>query len=408
MRPSLDDVLKAAEIIEGRVVATPTLLSGALSQATGAEIHLKLENLQYTSSFKERGALVKLDSLTGEERERGVIAVSAGNHAQGVAHHARRLAIPATIVMPEGTANMKIRRTETLGARVVLHGESVEEAGVHAEELRAEAGLVFISPYDDEKIIAGQGTVALELLRDAPGLDVVVVPIGGGGLIAGIAVAAKGLQPEIEIIGVESELYPSMIEAIRGGPAVVGGQTLADGIAVKAAGRLTRPLIEALVDDLTTVSETDIERAIALLLDEEKLVAEGAGAAALAAVLSEPERFRGRRVGVIVSGGNIDLRLLTSLLTRALSRDGRVVRLRVEIADRPGALAAVSAVVAERRANILEVAHRRGFLDVPARHADLDIVLETRDRAHIEAVLGGLEEAGYRARVLSEMDADGS
>ena len=408
MRPSLDDVLKAAEIIEGRVVATPTLLSGALSQATGAEIRLKLENLQYTSSFKERGALVKLDSLTGEERERGVIAVSAGNHAQGVAHHARRLAIPATVVMPEGTANVKIRRTETLGARVVLHGESVEEAGAHAERLRAEAGLVFISPYDDEKIIAGQGTVALELLRDAPGLDVVVVPIGGGGLIAGIAVAAKGLQPGIEIIGVESELYPSMIEVIRGGPAVVGGQTLADGIAVKAAGRLTRPLIEALVDDLTVVSETDIERAIALLLDEEKLVAEGAGAAALAAVLSEPERFRGRRVGVIVSGGNIDLRLLTSLLTRALSRDGRVVRLRVEIADRPGALAAVSAVVAERRANILEVAHRRGFLDVPARHADLDIVLETRDRAHIEAVLGGLEEAGYRARVLSEMDADGS
>ncbi len=405
MTPNLDDIERAAELIRGRVVATPTVASGPLSELIGADLHLKLENLQYTASFKDRGALVKLESLDPTERARGVIAVSAGNHAQGVAHHARRLDIPATIVMPEGTPNVKIRRTARLGADVVLHGETVEEAGEHADRIRAGRGLVFIHPYDDEWIITGQGTVGLEMARQLPDLEVIVAPIGGGGLISGIAIAAKALMPAIEIVGVESSLYPSMIAAIRDGYEIAGGQTLADGIAVKAPGRLTRPLIEALVDDFLVVSETEIERAIALLLDEDKLVAEGAGAAALAAVLAHPDRFRDRKVGVVVSGGNIDLRLLTSLLTRALSRDGRVVRLRIGIADRPGALAAVSAIVADCRANILEVVHQRGFLDVPARSAELDLVLETRDRVHVDAVVAALGGAGYEARILSDLVA---
>ena len=401
----VSEIERAAALIQGRVVATPTLSSGPLSELTGMDLRLKLENLQYTASFKDRGSLVKLESLDADERARGVIAVSAGNHAQGVAHHARRLDIPATIVVPEGTPNVKVRRTEHLGARVELHGETIEEAREHADRLRAEAGFVFIHPYDDPAIIAGQGTVGLEMAAQTPDLDVIVAPIGGGGLISGLAIAAKALLPGIKIIGVEANLHASMHAAIRGGDDGAGGQTLADGIAVKAPGGLTQPLIEALVDDLVLVTEGDIERAIALLLDEEKLVAEGAGAAALAAVLNAPERFEGRTVGVVVSGGNIDVRLLTSLLTRALSRDGRVVRLRLEIADRPGALAAVSAIVAHCRANILEVAHQRGFLDVPARRAELDLLLETRDRAHVEAVVTRLGETGYKARVLSDLVA---
>ncbi|MDP6708354.1 MAG: pyridoxal-phosphate dependent enzyme [Alphaproteobacteria bacterium] len=383
MAVSLAEIETASELLRGVVVRTPCIASGKLSVLTGADLRLKLENLQYTGSFKDRGALVKLASLTAAERGAGVIAVSAGNHAQGVAYHAQRLGIPAVIVMPVGTPNTKVRQTEALGATVRLHGESLDEAAAFADELRSDEGLTFVPPYDDPRIVAGQGTVGLELLADAPDLDCLVVPIGGGGLIAGIASAVKTLRPEIEIIGVESALYPSMRGAIRGEAAACGGQTLADGIAVKAPGQLTRP--------------------IALLLEEEKIVAEGAGAAALAAVLSQPARFAGRRVGLVVSGGNIDVRLLASLLMRGLVRDGRVASMRVEIADHPGALAAIAAIVADCGANILEVTHQRAFLDVPAKRADLDVVVETRDPAHIQVLVDRLQSQGYAVEVLTDV-----
>jgi threonine dehydratase len=401
---TLDDVCAAARLLEGQVVLTPCLRAGRLSALSGAEVWVKFENLQYTASFKDRGALVKLASLSPAERQAGVIAMSAGNHAQGVAHHAKRLGIPATIVMPVGTPNVKVMRTRALGAEVRLSGETVEAAAAHAEELGRERGLSFIPPYDDERIIAGQGTVALEMLAQAPALDCLLVPIGGGGLIAGIAVVTKALRPELEVIGVESAEFPSMYRACRGEAEAAGGQTLADGIAVKSVGKLTKPIVEALVDDLVLVAETEIERAVALFLEEEKSVAEGAGAAGLAALIADPRRFAGRRVGLVLSGGNIDTRLLASLLMRGLVRDGRVASMRIEIADRPGTLAAVAAIIAACEANILEVVHQRTFLDVPAKRADLDVVVETRDRPHIDAVLERLRQAGYAVRLLSEVD----
>ena len=405
MTVTLEDIKAAATLIAGAVVRTPCLPSGPLSQITGADITLKLENMQSTSSFKDRGALVKLASLSDAERQAGVIAMSAGNHAQGVAHHAARLGIPATIVMPLGTPNVKVQRTEALGASVRLHGESLDESAGYAEKICRQQELIFIPPYDDEKIIAGQGTIALEMLADANDLECLVVPIGGGGLISGIAIAAKALRPNIEICGVESELYPSMYAALKGQSAECGGQTLADGIAVKAPGALTQPVVEALVDDLLLVSETEIERAIALYIEEENTVVEGAGAAGLAAVLSNPERFAGRKLGLVVTGGNIDSRLLASLLMRGLLRDGRVVNMRVEIADRPGALAAVARIIADCHANLLEVTHQRTFLDVPAKRADLDIVIETRDPEHVHRVVERLESEGYAIEMLDVLGA---
>ncbi len=405
MTVTLEDIKAAATLIAGAVVRTPCLPSGPLSQITGADITLKLENMQCTSSFKDRGALVKLASLSDAERQAGVIAMSAGNHAQGVAHHAARLSIPATIVMPLGTPNVKVQRTEALGASVRLHGESLDESAGYAEKICRQQGLTFIPPYDDEKIIAGQGTIALEMLADANDLECLVVPIGGGGLVSGIAIAAKALRPDIEIYGVESELYPSMYAALKGQSAECGGQTLADGIAVKAPGALTQPVVEALVDDLLLVSETEIERAIALYIEEENTVVEGAGAAGLAAVLSNPERFAGRKLGLVVTGGNIDSRLLASLLMRGLLRDGRVINMRVEIADRPGALAAVARIIADCQANILEVTHQRTFLDVPAKRADLDIVIETRDPEHVHRVVERLESEGYAIEMLDVLGA---
>jgi len=404
MALSVDDVQKAARLLAGAVVRTPCLRALPLSRLTGAEITVKFENLQYTSSFKDRGALVKLMSLNAAERRAGVIAMSAGNHAQGVAYHAQRLKIPATIVMPVGTPNVKIRRTRAFGAEVVLRGETVDEAAAFADRLRVERGLVFIPPYDDERIMAGQGTIALEVLEDAPGLECLVVPIGGGGLIAGIAVAAKALKPELEIIGVESALFPGMYSGLRGQAGNFGGQTLADGIAVKSVGKLTRPIVEALVDDIVLVGETEIERAIALFLEEEKTVAEGAGAAGLAALLADPPRFAGRNVGLVLTGGNIDTRLLASLLMRGLVRDGRIASLRIEIADQPGTLAAVAGIIAGCEANILEVIHQRTFLNVPARRADLDVIIETRDREHVTSVVESLKEAGYAVRVLIDVE----
>jgi len=399
----LDDIRAARARIAGSIAPTPLDRSTVLSEMAGCEVWLKLENLQFTASFKERGALVKLESLDEAERKAGVVAASAGNHAQGVAFAAQRLGIPATIVMPRGTPFTKISRTETLGATIVLFGDSLADAAEHAEALRAERGLTLVHPYDDPLIIAGQGTIALEVLEASDTFDSLVVPIGGGGLISGIAVGAKSLKPDIEIVGVEAELYPSMHQALRGKAPEVGGQTIADGIAVKNPGTLTKPIVERLVDDILLVSEAAIEQAVQILIDIEKTVAEGAGAAALAGLFANKERFAGKRVCVIVSGGNIDSRILASILMRGLVRAGRLIRIRVEISDAPGALARVATLIGDCGGNIVEIYHQRLFQDVPVKLADLDVVLETRDRDHVDVILGALREAGFETRLLSSL-----
>ena len=354
MTVTIDHIRAAAKAIEGAVIRTPCPRSRTLSDLTGASIHLKFENLQYTASFKDRGALYKLLGLSAAETAAGVIACSAGNHAQGVAYHAQRLGMPATIVMPRHTPFSKVRHTQAHGARVILEGEDLSESTDVAEALRAKEGLTFIHPYDDDRIIAGQGTVALEMLADHPDLECLVVPIGGGGLIAGCAIAAKALDPDIEIVGVEAALYPSMTEALAGAAPTSGGQTIAEGIAVMRPGGRTRPIVEALVSEIIAVGEAALERAVLMLLEIEKAVAEGAGAAALAAVLDNPARFAGRKLGLVVSGGNIDTRILASILMRGLVREGRLVRLRVNISDAPGALARVAGIVGAVGGNIVE------------------------------------------------------
>ena len=399
----LDDVKAAAARIAGDIVRTPCLLSRTLSDITGAEVYVKFENLQFTASFKERGALNKLLTLSEAERQAGVIAMSAGNHAQAVAYHARRLGIPSTIVMPAATPNVKVRQTEELGAQVILHGDMLEETAAQARTLREQQGLTFVHPYDDALIMAGQGTVALEMLEDHPDLEVLLVPIGGGGLIGGCAVAARGCRPDIRIVGVETELYPAAYQALHGQPTKCGGQTIAEGIAVKDTGPAALAIMRELVDDLLVVPETDIERAVDLYVTVEKTVAEGAGAASLAALLCQGEAFRGRRVGLVLSGGNIDSRLLASILMRALVRGGRITRLRIDIDDRPGVLANVARLIAEGRGNILDVHHQRMFLDVPAKQADLEIVVETRDRAHVSDILTRLRDSGYQVRELLDL-----
>ena len=400
MPVTIEAIRAAARTIEGAAIRTPIVHSRTLSDITGAEIHLKLENLQYTASFKDRGAFVKLSSLSAEERRAGVLAVSAGNHAQGVAYHAQRLGIPATIVMPKGTPFIKVIHTQNFGAEVIQHGDDLAGAAEHAEAIRRERKLTLVHPYDDDRIIAGQGTVALEMLADRPDLDCLVVPIGGGGLIAGMAIAAKALKPSIEIHGVQAALYPSMIQALRGEAPRVGGQTIAEGIAVKHPGERTRPVVAALVDRLHAVEEADIERAVLLLLEIEKTIAEGAGAAALAAVIENRALFAKRRVGLVVSGGNIDTRLLASILMRGLVREGRLVRLRLEISDRPGVLARVAEAIGAGGGNIVEIYHHRLFYDVPVKQAELDVVLETRDQAHAEEICQRLKNAGFPARQL--------
>ena len=404
---SIDDIHAAAAVIADTVPPTPLVHSQVLSRQAGCDIWLKLENLRFTGSFKDRGALVKLTSLSKSERRAGVIAMSAGNHAQGVAFNAQRLGIPAIIVMPKGTPFTKILGTETLGAEVVLAGESLSDAAEHAQKLQKERGLSFVHPYDDPAIIAGQGTIALEILERQPDIDRIVVPIGGGGLISGIAVAAKALSPGIGIIGAEAKLYPSMDQALRGDAPTSGGQTIADGIAVKNPGKLTRPIIERLVDDIILVDETEIEHALQRFIEIEKSVVEGAGAVSLAAVFAEPGRFAGKRVAVIVSGGNIDARILASILMRGLVREGRLVRLRVEISDAPGALAEVAHLIGEHRGNIVEIYHQRLFQDVPVKLAELDVVLETRDRGHVEEIVAALRGAGFETRHLSSTAAGG-
>ena len=397
----LPEIRAAADAIAGAVLRTPAVPAPALGELLGAEIVLKLETLHPTGSFKERGALNKLLSLDESQRRAGVIAMSAGNHAQGVAYHARRLGIPATIVMPADTPFTKIERTEACGARVVLRGAGLAEARLAADTIARAEGLTLIHPYDDAKVIAGQGTVALELIADQPGLDAVIVPIGGGGLISGIAIAAKALQPGIAVIGAQCALYCAMLSALGRAPPPAGGTTLAEGIAVKEPGDLTRPIVAALVDDILLADEVGLERAVATLLDTEKLVVEGAGAAPLAALMAAPERFRGRRVGLVLSGGNIDARLLASILQRQLVRAGRLVRLRIEISDMPGALAKIAAIIGEKGGNIVEIYHQRLFQDVPVKLAEVDAVIETRNPRHVGELVAALTVAGFPTRRLS-------
>lgn len=406
MAVTLEDVRAAAELMAGDVVRTPTVAAPSLSADLGADVYIKLETLQRTGSFKDRGSLVKLKSLSPAEAERGVIAVSAGNHAQGVAAHAQRLGIPATILMPEGTPFNKIRRTEAYGAEVVLRGETLNEAEPYAHELAAEHGYTFVHPYDDERIIAGQGTVGLEMLADVPELDVIVVPIGGGGIISGIATAVKAMNPRIEVIGVESEIYPSMYNAIHGIDSSIGGDTLADGIAVKSPGALTRPIIEALVDGIVVVAEASIEAAVQTLLIDGKLLVEGAGATPLAAVMEQGDRFRGRRVGLVACGANIDPRILSSILMRGMSRAGHLASLRVSITDQTGTLARVAKVIGDAGGNIVEIHHQRMFSRIPVKRAELNALVETRDAAHADTIIERLEEAGFPTRRRSERAED--
>jgi threonine dehydratase len=398
---TIDDIEAARRVMTGAIVTTDCNLSRTLSEILGCKVWLKFENQQFTASFKERGAINRLSALSEAERARGVIAMSAGNHAQGVAYHARRLGIPTTIVMPVNTPTVKVVNTRRHGADVILTGETVEEAAAFAQKHGRDKGLTFIHPYDDPLVIAGQGTIALEMLGSAPEIDTLVVPIGGGGLISGMAVAAKALKPGIRIIGVQAALYPSMYNAIKGTQLPMRGDTLAEGIAVKAPGHITEPIVRQLVDDILLVTEPEIEHAVSLLINIEKTVVEGAGAAGLAATLQDPAWFRGRTVGLVLCGGNIDTRLLASVLTRELAREGRLSQLAIDLADRPGQLARVANLLGEAGANIVEVYHQRVFSDLPAKGALLEVVIETRDRAHLQETVARLKAAGFEVAVRS-------
>jgi len=397
---TLDAIRAAAARIQGAVERTPFLPSRTLSRLAGCELYLKFENLQFTASFKERGALNKLLSLSDAERKRGVIAMSAGNHAQAVAYHASRLGIPAVIVMPKGSPNTKIKNTQVHGARVELEGESLHEAGAHARELAKRDNLVFVHPYEDPLVIAGQGTVGLEMLEAVPELDVLVVPVGGGGLISGIATAARALKPGIRVVGVESKTYPSMHQRLAGQPIQVGGDTIAEGIAVKDVGDIAFGIIRKAVEEVLVVEEETIERAIVALIEIEKTVAEGAGAAALAALLENPQRFAGRKVGIPISGGNIDSRVLASVLMRGLVRDQRLVRLRVTMPDVSGSLAKVAQIIADAGGNIVEVIHQRIFGTSSVKSPEVEFLIETRDRGHTDALARALAEKGVKAILL--------
>ena len=396
---TLTDIEAAAATLAGLVKCTNFDQSRTLSDITGASIWLKFENLQFTATFKERGALNRLSTLSAEQRRRGVIAASAGNHAQGVAYHAARLSIPATIYVPVGTPTVKIENTRRHGATVIEGGATLEEAAALAKRHGEREGLTYVHPYDDPLIIAGQGTIALEMLAAVPDLEVLIVPIGGGGLISGIAVAAKTLKPGIEVIGVQVALYPSMYNLIKQQSLPMRGDTLAEGIAVKAPGRITAEIVRALVDDIVLVTEQDVEQALSLLLTIEKSVTEGAGAVGLAAVLADPNRFKGRKLGLVLSGGNIDTRLLSGVLTRQLAREGRLSQLRFDIVDRPGQLGEVVAVLSRSGANIVEVSHQRIFTDLQAKAVHLEIVVETRDRAHLDATIAALRAADLKVVV---------
>lgn len=394
------DIEAAADRLAGQILDTPCVESRTLSQLTGCQVFLKFENLQYTASFKERGACNKLAQLDAAERARGVIAMSAGNHAQGVAYHAQRLGLRAVIVMPRFTPGVKVERTRGFGAEVVLHGDTLEAARAHARELADQQGLVFVHPYDDADIVAGQGTVALEMLREQPDLDTLVIAVGGGGLISGMATAAKAIRPGIEVVGVQTERFPAMYNAIKGTQLAQGSSTIAEGIAVGTPGELTQAIIRNLVDDLVLVDEGDIEQAIVMLLEIEKTLVEGAGAAGLAALLKHPRRFAGKRVGLVLCGGNIDPMLLASIIERGMVRAGRLARIQVNARDVPGNLARITATVADAGANIDEVHHQRAFTLLAAQNVAIELVLQTRGREHVGQVIARLQEAGFEASLL--------
>jgi threonine dehydratase len=393
--PTIDDIRAAAERIKGLVIRTPMLVSRTLSEIIGAEVWLKFENLQFTAAYKERGALNKLMQLSPEERDRGVIAASAGNHAQAVAYHAKRLGIPAVIVMPENTPTVKVTQTVGHGATVVLYGQMFDDAYARARELALEKGYVFVHPFDDPQIIAGAGTLGLELLEDAPDLDTIIIPIGGGGLMSGVSIAARAIKPDIEMIGVEAELYPSMKCAIEGCRLPLGGDTLAEGIAVKQPGELTSRILKEYANDVVLVSERDLERAVSMLVGIEKTVVEGAGSAGLAAMLSDPDRFKGKKVATVLCGGNIDTHLLANVLVRDLVRQGRIARLHVAAKDQPGALAAITSKVYEAGVNVIEINHSRIFTRLPAKDTLIEVECEARDAASIDDVVARLEAAGF-------------
>ena len=391
------DIRTAAERLQGQVLETPCVESRTISQLLGAQVFLKFENLQFTASFKERGACNKLAQLSSDERRRGVIAMSAGNHAQGVAYHAQRLGLRAVIVMPCFTPGVKIERTRSFGAEIVLYGDTLDEARNHAQKLAQEQQLVFVHPYDDEAIVAGQGTVGLEMLAAVPTLDTLVVAVGGGGLISGIAVAAKALKPQIEVIGVQTLRFPNMFNAIKHASLPQGGSTIAEGIAVGTPGKVTQEIVAKYVDDMVLVDEGDIEQALVMLLEIEKTLVEGAGAAPLAAMLKDPARFRGRQVGLVLGGGNIDPMLLAAIIERGLVRGGRLARIRVNARDVPGSLARITALVSEAGANIDEVHHQRAFTLLAAQNVEIELVLQTRGPDHIRAVLEALQQGGFPA-----------
>jgi len=395
--PTIDDIRAAAKRIEGAVVRTPTLMSRTLSELVGAEVWLKFENLQFTAAYKERGALNKLLQLSDSERACGVITASAGNHAQAVAYHAKRLGIPATIVMPSPTPMVKVTQTEGHGAHVILYGPMFDDAYAKARELETEEGLVFVHPFDDPQVIAGQGTITLEMFEDAPDLDTLCIPVGGGGLLSGVGTAARALKPQMDLIGVETELYPSMKSALDGGSILTaGGDTLAEGIAVKEPGQLTSRILKDLRAEILLVAERDIERAVAMLVAIEKTVVEGAGAAGLAAMLAYPERFKGRKVGTVLCGGNIDTHLLAYVLVRDLARQGRMARLRIAAQDRPGALASIAACCQTAQVNIIEIYHSRIFTRLPAKDTMIEVECEARDPQAIDSLIQILESKGFQ------------
>ncbi len=397
---TLQNIRDAAVRLQGQVLDTPCVESKTLSQIVGAQVFLKFENLQFTASFKERGACNKLTQLTPEERARGVVAMSAGNHAQGVAYHAQRLGIRAVIVMPRFTPGVKVERTRGFGAEVVLHGDTLEAASAHAHALAEAQGLVFVHPYDDEAVAAGQGTLGLEMLAAVPDLDTLVIAVGGGGLMAGVATAARALRPDITLIGVQTTRFPAMVNAVQGTHYPQGTSTIAEGIAVGTPGQMTQEVIKRLVDDLVLVDEGDIEQAVLMLLEIEKTLVEGAGAAGLAALLRYPERFAGQKVGLVLCGGNIDPLLLASIIERGMARSGRLARIKVSARDTPGALARITATVAEAGANIEEVHHQRAFTLLAAQNVEIELVLQTRGHAHVAQVLEQLRSAGLEAVML--------
>ena len=402
MTLAFDDIVAAHERVKGHIERTPCRRSRTLSEITGAEVWVKFENLQFTAAYKERGALNKLLQLGENVRKRGVIAASAGNHSQGLAYHAARLGIPVTIVMPKATPFMKVQQTRAFGAEVVIDGEGFDEAAATADRLCAERELTYVHPFNDLDVIAGQGTVAIEMLEDVPDLEILPIPIGGGGLIAGMATAAKHLRPDIQVFGVEPAMFPSFTAKMRGVTTARTGSasTIAEGIAVKDVGDISYAVARPLIDEVLLIEEPYFERGIALYCNVEKTVVEGAGAASLAALLAYPDKFRGRKCGLVISGGNIDTRLLASVLTRELVRESRIVSLRVIGDDRPGLLANVSAIIGQMGANIIEVAHNRLALDVPAKGAEFDLMIETRDRQHTQEVMDALRERGYPPRVV--------